>query len=199
MSGLQTQRLSLSGEGGSLAVYHLFGSHVPYDLTAEATRSITPTDAVTATKGCFAIVFEYAAQLRELGVYDNTTIIITGDHGLPREGFEQRDRDMQSPVLTALLIKPAGAEATAAQSNNAPVNHDNLRPYVLKVAGLDYQDFGQEYFAVAEDSDILRDYYWKATATSEHPAYLQIFSVKGDASSWSNWQESRRVDIKYWY
>lgn len=78
------------------------------------------------------------ARLRELGLYENTLIIITSDHG---EAFGERDlmehavgSVYQDQVHVPLLIKYPGQHA--AQLSDVLVSHVDLLPTVLDLAGI---------------------------------------------------------------
>jgi arylsulfatase A-like enzyme len=79
----------------------------------------------------------FVARLRELGLYENTLIIITGDHG---EAFGERDiiqhsrgSAYQDQVHVPLLIKYPGQHE--ARRSDALVSHVDLMPTVLDLAG----------------------------------------------------------------
>ena len=82
---LRKQGLSIDdsqGQAGSFRFIHLLGAHYPYSLDENG----NDLGADNSTKeqqaqGSMRIVSEYLRQLKELGVYDRSTIIITADHG----------------------------------------------------------------------------------------------------------------------
>jgi hypothetical protein len=197
---LREKRLEPTQDGKNFAFYHLGGSHAPYYLNEYVKDMGVGSNVQIQTKASFRIVFEYLDQLRELELYKDATIIVTGDHGYPLDGREfGQNHEMYWPVLTALYVKPSGSEGTPLAYSSAPVNHDNLRATIIDAAGLDSSEFGQTYFEVAEDSDVVRDYYYGTVRTTEGPAYLEIFEITGDASDFDNWHETARVPKAYWY
>ena len=71
-------------------VYHLMGPHAPYTLSIDGyTSDNGETDEITQTIGSLRIVEQYIQEMKEAGVYDNSTIIITADHGRASEGYQQ--------------------------------------------------------------------------------------------------------------
>src|ERR1700674_424781 len=83
-------------------------------------------------------VGELLARLRELGLYENTLIIVTSDHG---EGFGEHDLMVHSVdsvyqdlVHVPLLIKYPGQHA--GHRSDALVSQVDLMPTVLDVAGI---------------------------------------------------------------
>ena len=71
-------------------VYHLMGPHAPYTLNSKGYSSDGgETDEITQTIGSLRIVEQYIRDMKEAGVYENSTIIITADHGRASEGYQQ--------------------------------------------------------------------------------------------------------------
>lgn len=76
-SGITTQN-----KKNTFVVYHLYGAHGPYVMNEEAEAiPENSTELAAQIKGVFKIIFEYIEELKAKGLYDNSTIIITADHG----------------------------------------------------------------------------------------------------------------------
>ena len=65
--------------------------------------------------------------MKEAGVYDNSTVIITADHG-----WEYG----QQPVF---FIKEAGASSYSIEDTNAPASFHELLPTIARIAGVSMQ------------------------------------------------------------
>ena len=129
-------------------IYHIFGPHAPFTMN----ENIEYVGEDVATEegqllGSMKIVFSYIDQLKELGVYDNSTIIITADHG--RSGA---DGIQQNP---ALLIKQPG-ESHPLEYNDAPVHFRNVVATVARAALDDYTSYGPSVYDIDEKSDVER-------------------------------------------
>lgn len=119
------------GDNGKYVQYqHIYGTHAP-------------NNNVETAQYCMEIIAEYIEQLKELGVYDNSTIIITSDHGYHNDGkLIGERREASTPML---LIKSKGNDHTGLKTNDAPVYHMDIMPTILQAAGLlngDYELFG---------------------------------------------------------
>ena len=57
-------------------------------------------------KACFKIVYDFLDQMKALGVYEDSTIIILGDHG---KSMDKTNLDYA--VRTGLFVKPKGPRA----------------------------------------------------------------------------------------
>jgi len=85
--------------------YHLMGTHVPYELNKDLVQ--VPPEDTSVEETAYAnlkIVEKYIETLKKANVYDNTAIIIMGDHGLHLadnahfDEFENGD-NIKNPLL----------------------------------------------------------------------------------------------------
>ena len=143
---------------------HIEGMHPPIALSADVTydENATPDDQL---RGVLAIFYEYVEQLKELGVYDNSTIIFTADHGNQREG-------------AIFFLKQANETHDCLQFNNAPIDASDYQATILSFAGADASTFGTTIFDWKEGDERERvrstissdDYYfnmWGHTYTGD--------------------------------
>jgi hypothetical protein len=189
---LKEQKITVQDQKNSFVFYHLDGTHTPHDMD-ENGMNVGISTVTAQTKGCFTIVYEYLDQLKELGLYDNSTIIITGDHGFAGD-LERLTR----PLLTGLFVKPKGSSGTPLKTNNAPVNADNFRATIVEAAGLDASAYGETYFDVDEDADIVRKYYFRINPQYGNPGFLEEFDIHNDARDFENWEKIVERIISYW-
>lgn len=111
-SQLKKQGLEVSDDSsaGAFRFIHLLGAHYPYSLDEDAND--LGTDNSTKEKqaqGVLRIVNEYLRQLKELGVYEQSTIVITADHG---KWFLTPD-PLTTTSTPIMLVKPATAGQAA--------------------------------------------------------------------------------------
>lgn len=127
-------------------IQHINGMHKPFKLYENAqTKEMGITTAEENMKGLTVILEEYLNQLRDLGVYDSATIIITADHGL------WNDSDFQ-PIF---FIKRQDETHEEVQVNTAPISLDDFQATILDVLGKDYSQYGTSIYDWSEGS--LRD------------------------------------------
>lgn len=111
----------------ALIITHLNGIHNP--LTINEKAESVPADTVTTMqvqKGLNVILEEYLQQLKDLGVYDDATIIITADHGQYLDTL-----DLQ-PIY---FLKPAGQTRDKMSVNTAPISSGDFLPTILELTG----------------------------------------------------------------
>ena len=148
-------------------VQHLMGPHVYFTgedghLKEGATREET-------IKGCMVIVEEYLNQLKELGVYDDATIIVTADHGEPRE----------SQVV--FFMKQAGEKHDEMLVSSAPISLTDYQATIAQAAGIDSTVFGTPVTDIPEDMVRERTVWVRAYDESLPP--VQRYLGEGTGSS----------------
>ena len=99
---LTSRRLAAAASLPCFRFYHLTGPHAPYTMTEDCRRvSYGESDEDRQALGSLAIVREYLDQLRSLGLYDRTAVVVMADHG-----YSDYSSVEQSPLF---MVKPADA------------------------------------------------------------------------------------------
>ena len=159
----------------------------------------------TTSRGAFAILNELFNQMREKGVYDNTTIIILGDHGRPPVETEVYGAsELDDIISTTLLIKPAHSSGDLQINEDAQLSNSYFPASILDYAGIDHSEWGPSYndliasgdypareisiytirFVAAEDGGLL------PSTDVEVVAY----EVKGNSRDFANWTPIRHAE-----
>lgn len=174
--------------------YHFNGSHPPQTLKEDGTYSDTPTDAITQTKGVFNILFGAFKRMKELGIYDNATIIITADHG----DVNTLVSNELTPIKIGMFYKPAGSAGAAFKWSNAQVSNANIPATIIKSTGADYSKYGKALDDIAEGENVVRKFYRIIMNTSDwlDDGY-QIYEITGPASDKSNWKLASTHEVKH--
>ncbi len=193
-----------TAEAGAYRIIHCQGSHWPYIMDQNGnTVQVDQSDhasLVNQARGSLSIVEEYIRQLKDLGVYDQSTIVITADHGVWPWNHARLNKTT-SPIL---LVKPAGADAsTPMQISEVPTGHVDLPATLEWAAGAwsgsatdatgssTVMADGKPVFEVT-DGDRPRLFYW-----NDHDGkvdwHLVEYEVDGKANEFSSWHETGRV------
>ena len=190
---LQHYGLSIdnTGQNGSFHFIHLLGSHPPYtlDRNVEPTNDPNKQNVEEQTMGAYRIVAQYIAELKRLGVYENTSFIITADHG----EWYLTDSDIQKPSAPVIMYKPAGQTAEEAaqpmQVSDAPVWHYDILAQTLKDMGADQQTLSNYTTPLDEsyEGEARPRYYLETITENNHDAELREFVIDGDATNFDNW------------
>lgn len=179
--------LSISEKDGCFRFYHLASAHAnlsnPYPC---AIRS-------------FEIVYDYLDKMREMGIYENSTIIITTDHGYSGGG-ETLDMPHRTAV-PIMFVKPAGVADGELLVSDAPVSHTEFIPTILDGFSLEYGEYGSTLYDISETEDRERFYYYTALYTDEEGEIeLREYKVDGDARKEENYHfTGNKWDVQYSY
>lgn len=193
---LKTEKLNTNnetGEKGTFSYYLFRGCHAPYLFDENCEKTDEKVTVKEATRGALTNVNEYLRQLKELGIYDSSTIIVTSDHG--RSGTIT---ELDAPRVVSMFYKPAGAKGEMKESLS-PQQLLNVRPTVLKEMGLDYADYGTPFDEVLEDADVTRYMYMSGASEdgSVREENLLTYEIKGDANNFENWKIIDKFPIEY--
>lgn len=122
---LTEKQLTVSGNQPVFRFYHLKGAHAPYGMDEECNRvSGDGSTEEKQTLGALRIVREYLRQLKKLGIYDKTTVVVMADHG-----FEAYSSVEQTPLF---MMKVAGESHPFAVSD-VPLYYGSM-PEILAAA-----------------------------------------------------------------
>ena len=130
---------------------YLEGTHYPYRVDAYLNEiEDSYDDPIATAEGCMRMVGKYIDRLKSAGLYDNTSIVITADHGV------YWGADLTCPVF---LVKPAHSRGQLV-IDNAPVSQVDIPATVLQLAGDgNYEEYGLSAFDVPENSYRERFFY----------------------------------------
>lgn len=134
----------------AVIIQHIFGTHQPYTLNQNA-EIVEEAERIDTIKGLSVILNEYMQQLKDIGMYDDATIIITADHGAWYGGDTQ-------PIF---FIKQSGETHEALAVNEAPISLDDMQATILSLAGEDYSAYGTSVFD------------WNADDARERTVYMR--------------------------
>lgn len=148
---IQIKGISTGEDQKQIKFIHINGSHYPYTINENA-ESVEPdsVSGIQCAQGVLQIVREYLNELKKSGCYDNTSIIITADHGYYWDGV------LTSPVFVAKPFNTTG-ELTIT---NVPACQGDFAPTVLGLAGLNKDHkYGVSAFDIEKDSQRNRFFY----------------------------------------
>lgn len=128
-------------------LYHLRGVHLPYQMNENAEYVEENVTEQQTLRGDIKIINEYIKKLKEADVYEDSTIVILGDHGRHTSGNLETN--------PAVLIK-LPYETHRLSLNSAPIHFRNI---VSSLAGTfleDYSYYGPSIYDITENSDVER-------------------------------------------
>ncbi|MCL2053268.1 MAG: hypothetical protein FWG90_02350 [Oscillospiraceae bacterium] len=156
-SGLRTQ-----SESPTFAFIHL--NYISY--TGRYSESNEGTGA-----GSFEILEEYFKQMKEIGIYDTSTIILVADHRYEKISLG----------TIGLLIKPRHTRGEMARNKTAELSNVNFIPSVLELAGIPHEEYGLSYF------DIIEQNIPQVRKRYGYGWDFDNYEIIGDANDLDNW------------
>ena len=116
-----------------IQMIHLRGAHGPYtsDANGKYKNDASRDENVV---GYMSMVARYIEGMKALGVYEDSTIIITADHG-----------DKANNMQVVYWIKQPGEHHTQWVENNAPISHDDFPGTLMALIGVEYP-YGDSIF-----------------------------------------------------
>ena len=166
---LLTKRLSTDDENNYFIFQHLIGTH-EHNTTADG-HAAEATSLNETARGCMTILDEYLNQLKELGVYDNATIIVTADHG----GNDKEDMGI------IYFVKEPGETHDFSPVNTAPISHCDLLATVARQAGIEnYSEFGTSIFDHQPDEMRPREMWIRVSDPNYQNDVFHVYSYTGN-------------------
>ena len=128
---LEKEGISFTDDHNVFNWYHMAGAHFPYVVDYDGYYiDESKSDRETALHGYLVMLDTFFRYLKDAGVYDDATIIISADHGY-FECFQ-----------CVGMVKLAGETREEFTTTSAPVSQEDILPTILDVLGEDYSDFG---------------------------------------------------------
>ena len=193
-SGLTNYRLSIEDDGrsGNFKFIHLNGSHRPHYMNENA-ENVGYDNATfeQSYRGSFKIISEYIQQMKDLGVYDDSTIIVTSDHGEWYYTLEGLDR-ATAPVLFVKEPMSASEAEQPLKISDLPASHFDIHPTIIDSVGGDASKYQGVPVDDLTDAPRIRNYIMNACDGKVDVALIE-YSVDGDVYDFSNWQKTGRI------
>ena len=141
----QSHGIGVENNKNVFSLYHMMGAHLPYTLSSQGTE-VPQSTLGDQIHGCFKIIGDIISELKEKNLYDNTTIIITADHG----GVDI----YQNP---AVLVKCSGVNKEFS-TDSTPLTFRNLRATFVSEFLDGYQTiYGYDLFSCPEEENTNRE------------------------------------------
>ena len=186
---LKTTRLSATDEGdaGAFRFIHLLGGHYPFNLDENGNDIGTDnSDAIRQIRGSIKILDEYIQQLKDLGLYDNTTILVTSDHG---DWGIYDEWDASSNAI--MFLKPAQSadlDAQPMKTVSTPVAHVNVQPTIIQAVGGDAAKYGETLEQVPYDNRTRK--FYCTTSDGKSDVSIVEYEIDGWATDFNNWHKT---------
>lgn len=166
------ERIKIGNSVSTYRFYYLQGAHPPYNMNEYAQR-VSPknTSQLKQAKGSLYMVSEYVKNLKEQGIYDNTSIIIMADHG--DVGYSQ------NPLF---MIKRFN-ETKDFEISYAPISYYDLNATLLQM--ITNKSISKKTIFDFEEGDARTRYFYKDDSKNSSTSIVEyaINGYAGDSNS----------------
>lgn len=173
---------------------HVDGCHdVTYNENWETPSEAEAGDRAVAVRASFRLIGRYLQEMKRLGVYDDATILITGDHSAAHHD----GREVREVRLTALFVKPAGSGSGELQRSSAQVSQEDFWATIFRSEGIafDEEAYGTPVFEVPEGQDRRRIHRWHTYQSKAKSLDEYVYEIIGPGRDFSNWKE---ISHEHW-
>jgi len=195
-----TEHMVVDGDQPRYKWYHYIGTHIPPHWDGECvfhrdlprTRKQYRDQALCVLEG----IAHFADRLRQLGIYDKTAIVITGDHGVNIMPDDIKGRRANGSMREGVLGGARPAFMIKPLDNNTPYRVSDLPTYFLDIAptALDLLGIHGDYAGIPAsriDPNIERPRYFMRFDSREFwdgkPVSFVTWRVDGTVQNLSHW------------
>ena len=188
---LQESGLSTVRSKGQFTFIHLYGCH---DTTKSNIENIRLT---------FDFIFRYLEEMKTLGLYDDATVVITGDHGAILSDSkligETGRKDDDGTRVTAMLFKKSGSSGERLATSGSQISQDELWATIYESEGMLGKKVGDSFFDISEQEERERRFLFEVykNKTNNDFEYNRLYEYKitGSANDGDNWEIVNITDI----
>ncbi len=189
-----TEFTKISGKG-QFTFIHLFGCHAAYSKTS--------SKIIPSLEESFDLIYYYIDQMKAMGIYDDATIIITGDHSAALSDSKMigaASSNDDGTRVTAMLFKKSGESGTALKTSSAQISQDELWNTIFESEGLTAEKKGESFFDIPEGENRERRYIFEMYKNSKNNDLkhnrVYEYKITGNANNGENWEIVKETDIK---
>ncbi|MDO4502604.1 MAG: sulfatase-like hydrolase/transferase, partial [Coriobacteriia bacterium] len=181
------------GGKGSFRLIHLNGAHWPYTLTADGKQATGATDYNEQAEGALKVVGDYLEMMREKGLYDDATIIVTSDHG----NWDWNHDDVQEATNPIMLVKPAQSaekDAEPLKVSQQQTGHIDYHATIMTAATGKAGKYGAPVWDAPKEG---RDrYFIYPVHDGKRDLQMVEYRISGNALDRNDWHEYKRWDYQ---
>lgn len=197
--------------------YHFNVPHAPFYLDPEL-NVIDHEDTIEAYRASsiagLKLMGLYLNRLKDIGAYDNSTILIVSDHGLGYGNTIQYDPEKRDYIKAGqygyrraaaksiFLMKPAQQRGPLSRSSK-PVSGVDVAPSIAAAAGIKIDNVeGKDVQKIIETEQRTRvfNFYTFSTWDSKYLKDFQVYEIRGDVRDHKSWNKvgmvTESVEIK---
>ena len=165
-------------------IYHLLGAHPPFTLDKNINLSTKgSTSAEEQSMGVLKIVFNYLNKLKQIGLYNNSSVFIIADHG-------NHYSLAASPLV---LIKNTNEKSDQGEMSvsELPISYENLHATIVYSMYDDYSIFGTPFNLNMKDINYPRKHMmYQRTKDSTYLSPISEYFIIGKVKNLNSWKKT---------
>ena len=179
--------------------YHMWGVHPGASWDDQLVED-NEQNRAAMLRGSFRIIELYIEKMKHAGVYDDSLIIVTADHGISKgEGEGLRRSRAACPLL--MIKYPHADNSRSLETDPTMTAHDDLFRAVQDVlvgSGASPVGSGKAPKDFAGVQERTRLHYYTALDQRNREDSLVEYEIRGNAECFENWKETGNTrEIKY--
>ena len=172
-----------------LRATHDFGG-VLSDIVTTKPVSGNVDSVIKVGRGVTSAIDEYFQEMKRLGIYDNSTIIIVADHGVKSTSVQKPGQKINDKIMSLLIIKEPNAERKPLVTDETtPMSNSYFSASVLDYLNIPYTQYGVSYHDVVKDDlSLPRDLtIFCYEGSTIPPSYVCNYRIEGCGLDFANW------------
>ena len=169
-------------------IIHLSGAHAPY--TFDSSLEWGQVNYLDQAAGSLLPIKNLLNELQKAGVYENSLILIMGDHG-NNENENPSNFPLSNYSRPLLLAKAKGQQFSELQVSSTPVTLGDIPQTIASETGVEASFAGYSIFDQIPENRIRSYYYYTWNHESwelEYMPTLYEFEVSGPATTPASWK-----------
>ncbi|HSF82537.1 MAG TPA: sulfatase-like hydrolase/transferase [Anaerolineales bacterium] len=172
-------------------LYHLSGAHPPFQLDAALNRG--DKGYIEQAAASLEVVSELISELKETGGYDNSLIIIVGDHGSGGP-WEYAGTTMAYNAQILMLAKRVGQQFEDIQYSQSRVTLGDVPKSIAEEMGFENTYPGYSIFEPIPTDRVRKYfYYYNPDWSLGFLPIIYEIDIQGPATQWSSYTISRKL------
>jgi hypothetical protein len=184
---IKNEGLVISNDNKAFRFIHMFGAHPPYSLDEMGNRVNSSKNwELSQYIGSMKIIYNYLDELKLIGKYKDSTIIITADHG---DNYENGDVLPENTNII-LFIKPKGVDSGELVYSSEYASQSDILTTISGIYDLKYN--------TDDGIDLLSDIGMITNNSRERYHYFHVventvqtsvrkYVIKGNSLDFNNW------------
>lgn len=177
--------ITISDDLNAFKFIHLNGAHAPYSINENCKIvDSKDTNLVEQCKGSMELVYKYLRELKQLGLYENSLIIVTADHG---ENYVTKELEQNTNPI--LFIKPINNDNVSMQISDIYASQNDIIPTIASQLNIAYDEkWGIDLLNTNGEDKERKRYHYYAVVENTLQTKDRTYEIVGSSLDFQNWR-----------